>query len=223
MEKRRIDANTIQVLITQDDLDSRGITMLDLLGSQKQIEDFFYSILDEVDTDHQFKQNDSVTFQALPTKRGLELLISKAAPSSDEGNYKAEEQNTKKPAAHKKIDFQDEGRVKHTQTQPASDTSQINPNEEMVFQFSSFENFLELAKSIDADNYRSDLYLYKNHYYLSVRNINTNAVADEVLNMAAVIEEFGKRVTIDSQILLEHGKRIMRQSAIETAAYYFKN
>ncbi len=80
MEMQRIDANTIRVLIDQDDLDARGITMLDLLGNQNQIEDFFYSILEEVDTDHQFHKNDSVTFQALPTKKGLELLITKGSP-----------------------------------------------------------------------------------------------------------------------------------------------
>ena len=65
MEKKRLDENTIQVIIDQDDLDERGITMLDLLGNQRQIEDFFYSILSEVDTEHEFKKNDSVTFQAL--------------------------------------------------------------------------------------------------------------------------------------------------------------
>lgn len=77
MEMERINENTIRVLIDNDDLSARGITILDLLGNHQQIEDFFYSILREVDTDHQFQNNDAVTFQVMPTNNGLELFISK--------------------------------------------------------------------------------------------------------------------------------------------------
>ncbi len=68
MEMERINENTIRVLIGNDDLDKRGITVLDLLGNHKQIESFFYSILEEVDKDHQFQNNDAVTFQVLPNQ-----------------------------------------------------------------------------------------------------------------------------------------------------------
>ncbi len=77
MEMERINENTIRVLIGNDDLTQRGITVLDLLGNHQQIESFFYSILEEVDTEHQFQDNDSVTFQVLPNRNGLELFISK--------------------------------------------------------------------------------------------------------------------------------------------------
>ena len=57
MEMERINANTIRVMLGNDDLAQRGITVLDLLGNHKQIESFFYSILDEVDKDHTFATN----------------------------------------------------------------------------------------------------------------------------------------------------------------------
>ncbi len=77
MEMERINANTIRVMLGNDDLAQRGITVLDLLGNHKQIESFFYSILDEVDKDHTFATNEAVTFQVMPSQSGLELLISK--------------------------------------------------------------------------------------------------------------------------------------------------
>ena len=52
MEMENINENTIRVLIENSDLEERGITFLDLLGNQKQIESFFYSILEEVDVDN---------------------------------------------------------------------------------------------------------------------------------------------------------------------------
>jgi len=75
MEMERINENTIRVLVDNDDLSARGITILDLLGDHQQIEDFFYSILKEVDTDHQFQNNDAVTFQVMPTNNGILILL----------------------------------------------------------------------------------------------------------------------------------------------------
>ena len=45
MEMERINENTIRVLISNDDLDARGITILDLLGDHHHIEASFYSNL----------------------------------------------------------------------------------------------------------------------------------------------------------------------------------
>ena len=89
MEMEHINKNTIRVLINNDDLNARGITILDLLGDHQQIEDFFYSILREVDTDHQFQNNDSVTFQVMPTENGLELFISKSDPNDPDSEQAA--------------------------------------------------------------------------------------------------------------------------------------
>ncbi|MDN2452790.1 adaptor protein MecA [Lactobacillus sp. UCMA15818] len=80
MEMEKINDNTIRVLLETDDLTERGITVLDLLGNRKEIESFFYSILDEVDIDNEFRENDAVTFQLLPNRNGLELFISKVNP-----------------------------------------------------------------------------------------------------------------------------------------------
>ena len=78
-----INENTIRVNIENTDLEERGITFLDLLGNQRQIENFFYSILEEVDIHEEFQETDSVTFQVVPKKNGLELYISKGNSAKD--------------------------------------------------------------------------------------------------------------------------------------------
>ena len=80
MEMERINEDTIRVVIGNDDLNERGIRVLDLLGNHKQIESFFYSILEEVDVDHQFQDNDAVTFQVLPNK--IRLLKQLSHPTN---------------------------------------------------------------------------------------------------------------------------------------------
>ena len=77
MEMERINDNTIRVMIENSDLQERGISIMELLGNHDKIESFFYSILSEVDINHDFNEEDQVTFQILPNRNGLELFISR--------------------------------------------------------------------------------------------------------------------------------------------------
>ena len=77
MEIEHINDDTVRVYIRNEDLAARGFTFFDLLGGHREIENFFYSILEEIDVDEQFKGSDAVTFQVLPRGDGLELYITK--------------------------------------------------------------------------------------------------------------------------------------------------
>lgn len=221
MEMQRIDANTIRVLIDQDDLDARGITMLDLLGNQNQIEDFFYSILEEVDTDHVFHKNDSVTFQALPTKKGLELLITKSAPHAADNKQHVSKMIQQELRGHDSSRARNQNEARSTDPKGVQN---FDPTQQFVFKFKDFEDFVELAHAITPDDYQSDLYLYHGHYYLLLQNVAGSGVpADEVKDMLAVVNEFADESKMAAAVLSEHGKRLMRQSALETAQYYFNN
>lgn len=221
MEKKRLDENTIQVIIDQDDLDERGITMLDLLGNQKQIEDFFYSILSEVDTEHEFKKNDSVTFQALPIKDGLELIISKNANKqvSNSGMNQISKMIADQLKGHDSKAFENEnGRTKLDNTGVRETATDV-----FVVKFANFEDFISLANILDNETLTSDLFLYKGKYYLVIHDLNAEDYStDSVLNYEAIASEYGKVDKISPSILTEHGKKIMSQSALDTARYYFK-
>lgn len=80
MEMEKINDNTMRVTLGKEDLAERGISLIDLIGNQHDVEDFFYSILDEVDTDHEFQDNGAVSFQLVPSGDGVELFITKVDP-----------------------------------------------------------------------------------------------------------------------------------------------
>lgn len=219
MEKRQLDENTIQVIINQDDLEERGISMLDLIGNQKQIEDFFYSILEEVDTEHQFQKNDSVTFQALPIKNGLELIISK---NVNRGANSEMNQVSKLIA-----DQLREHDHQSYSNNPQSDSNAVNNDSVLsntfVVRFADFENFIELANVSTDDNLNADLFHYQKKFYLVLQDLdNVGMSKDTILNYRALASEYGQIVDITPSLLQEHGKMIMHQSALETARYYFK-
>ncbi|WP_263848831.1 adaptor protein MecA [Lacticaseibacillus thailandensis] len=89
MEMERINADTIRVFLGSDDLKSRGIKMLDLLSNHEDIEHFFYGVLEEVDTKHEFAGNESVTFQVMPSSGGLEMFISRNHDQDNQSNNKS--------------------------------------------------------------------------------------------------------------------------------------
>ena len=172
MEMERINANTIRVMLGNDDLAQRGITVLDLLGNHKQIESFFYSILDEVDKDHTFATNEAVTFQVMPSQSGLELLISKKWSKTMIAQPIRLMTKVRIPRCLiifvsncKGLDASDQQDHQAVDEGGYIDADKA-PQTELVLKLKDFEDFISLADTLRLEGGKSDLYRYKNAYYL---------------------------------------------------------
>ncbi|MBB1078523.1 adaptor protein MecA [Limosilactobacillus sp. STM2_1] len=223
MEMERINENTIRVLVDNDDLSARGITILDLLGDHQQIEDFFYSILKEVDTDHQFQNNDAVTFQVMPTNNGLELFISK-----NDSNLAGNEQHG--PGNDQVSQFIKQHLIqKRTKNQEQRNTTIDNESSDVKVQrtkwqvvvFSSFEDLIDFAKIAEDNDVSSYLYKYDNRYYLALAYSDTNFSGTTVKDQLAIAYEYGNPTATTVDFLSEHGKKIMSVSALHLIRHYF--
>jgi adapter protein MecA 1/2 len=210
MEMERINDNTIRVSIGNEDLAERGITFLDLLGNQKQIESFFYSILEEVDVDEQFQETDSVTFQVLPNQDGLELFISKNLPLDDMENIEGMEDNLLDKEKEELID---------------EEIDMVHYGEsiqEAVFRLDNFEALIVLAKNIKLHNVLTYLYQFKDEYYLRVSFFSDEKSEGQMKNDYSQIYEYAHRTNVTTDILEEYGEMIMERNALELTRYYFK-
>ncbi len=232
MEMEHINDNTIRVLLKPEDLMARGITFLDLLGSGKELENFFYSILDEVDVDHEFKGNDSITFQVMPKKEGLELFISKNLsfenmnPFEMYGDYFTPEEITKWLKNGDPDRFEDMTQdeiIADFQDQETASIEETNlpVKFDFVYELVSFETMIQLSTEICLDNVRSDLYIMDEHYYLALTFLTEDLTAHQIEDQLATVGEFANESTVTSDYLNEHGKRIMAEYAIETTLKYF--
>ncbi|WP_034550771.1 adaptor protein MecA [Carnobacterium funditum] len=224
MEMEHINENTIRVLIESTDLEERGITFLDLLGNHKQIEDFFYSILEEVDVDEKFQESDAITFQVLPNGNGLELFISKGGPlnedidfSSASGNFEANEFS--QLIKNQLID-DDDDQDQDIDQEYLNDSSR--QTQEVVLRFNEFEDMVSLSKQLYLDNATSKLYWYKNSYFLYLIFFTEETTERSVEDQITVALEFAQRTPITQGILAEHGKAIMENNALELSRFYFK-
>lgn len=197
MEMEKVNDNTIRVILTNDDLDKRGVTVLALMGNHAEIEKFFYSILDEVDTDNQFSDTDAVTFQMIPGKAGgIELLISKATPdAAAAADNAADDDYDKSDDADKLLNmlnsntsdaYADENNDgvaglaqlinsemnNDKESQPkVTPTPVTSLSHKVVYSFASLNDLVRAASLIDEDHraaLNASLYLLDDRYYLSL-------------------------------------------------------
>ncbi len=230
-----INENTIRVLIKNEDLAARGITFLDLLGNRKEIEKFFYSILEEVDVEEEFKGSDAVTFQVLPKGDGLELFISKNVsldnvdPYEAYGDYYSPEEITEwlkqeDPDAYEgysqeeimdwfKNQFPEKTQVEEAEIEDSKDS--------FVFEVGTFEDMIQLSSEIYLEQAKSRLYLLNQVYYLKVDFAEESAGSFQVDNQLAYLSEFAKKVSMTPDYLVEHGNLIMDHDALSKTRSYF--
>ena len=219
MEIEHINDDTIRVKIENRDLEERGITFLDLLGNQKQIESFFYSILEEVDIDEEFQESDAVTFQVMPNNNGLELFISKGAQFKEELNDEIDEESTTDPVRmlNEKLsqNVKPDGLEEYLKAQDVK-------SREVIFMFRNFEQVIMMAQEFSLESGVSTLYKYKDQYYLHIVFFVEEMVIRTMEEEIAHILEFGEKSRISSEVLDEYAEVIMDNSALELIRHYFK-
>ncbi|MBM6613458.1 adaptor protein MecA [Desemzia sp. RIT804] len=223
MEMERIDEDTIRVEIEHSDLEERGIKFLDLLGNRKQIENFFYSILEEVDIDEQFHESDAITFQVLPKGNGLELFISKDGPSTDQLDLSTAEGFSREDIADYIQNKITDGDQRDEMDEIDSYMNDITKRtKEFVFEFEDFEDLIGLSKMLYLENGVSNVYFYNEQYYLELVFFTEEMQVEKPERELAMALEYAKQTNVTSSILEEYGSMIMEKSALELTRHYFK-
>ena len=246
MEMERINDDTIRVVVTNDDLAERSISVIDLLGNQEEIERFFYNILEEVDVNHDFENNEAVTFQVLPNRNGLELFISKnigdkammdGVINSMFGNRTETDLNDDvsesllaqlldndgveepKPAAKNTTgDAQIVDKIVQAAQEVARDQHDA---QQIIVKFKDFEAVIQLAKMLKTMTMPSRLMDYHQAYYLEL-TVTDIATHTQIQDVTAIVREYGEVVTLAPEVLTEHGKVIFKADALEQILELFK-
>lgn len=219
MEMEHINEDTIRVVIDNSDLEKRGITFLDLLGNQKQIENFFYSILEEVDVDEEFQETDAVTFQVMPNKNGLELFISKGATFREDFLDAVNSQMELSASDSDMEEFSEQQQLEQLKDEiDEDDDSSVN---ELVLVFESFEDIISLAQSDYWESEVSHLYHLNKQYYLMITQLEDEMVARTIEEERAIALEYGEKSDVSADILEEYGNKLIDSNALEVIRHHF--
>lgn len=224
MEVKRVDANTLQVRIDKAELAARGIVLMDLMGDQARLEDFFQGVLEEVDPEHQFAVDRTVLFQVMPTRDGIRLLITKRDPnaSDDQGTtqlskyLQAELRGHDQPSADQGADA--------TRPDPIAMAFSADHGGQytQVVRFNQFEDVVALAAILATTSLKSDLYKDGDDYYAVLTFVNDGDITPGgIRDRLAIVYEYGQPSSLTVDLLAEHGQRLMEQTAVETIRHYF--
>ena len=220
MEMERINEDTILVRIENEDLQERGTSVSELLANPTEIEEFFHSILEEMDMIDQFEDSEGMSFQVMPNPEGIEVYVTKYVEKNDivldserfvrnlvDTLQHSLEQRIRKPKKEKKI------------KQSIEKEKIPHPLDCTVF-FESFEDFVQLAKKYPNYKLKSTLYRYSDYYFLHI--YQEDSKAEDFVAELALLREYGEFSRVSWEVVQEYGVRLIKDDALKVAKTYFK-
>ena len=220
MEMERINDDTILVRIENEDLQERGTSVSELLANPTEIEEFFHSILVEMDVIDQFEDSEGMSFQVMPNPEGIELYVTKYVEKKDiEADSERFVRNLVDTIQHSLGHRMGKPKKEKKVEVPVEKEKTLEPHDCTVF-FDSFEDFVQLAKMYPYNIQKSSLYRYSNYYFLHVYQ-DVFGGEDFTADLA-LLREFGEFSRVSWEVVQEYGEVMIKDKAIETAKKYFK-
>lgn len=220
MEMERINDDTILVRIENEDLQERGTSVSELLANPTEIEEFFHSILVEMDVIDQFEDSEGMSFQVMPNPEGIELYVTKYVEKKDiEADSERFVRNLVDTIQHSLGHRMGKPKKEKKVEAPVEEEKKLEPLDCTVF-FDSFEDFVQLAKMYPYNVQKSSLYRYSNYYFLHVYQDVFGG--EDFTADVALLREFGEFSRVSWEVVQEYGEVMIKEKAIETAKKYFK-
>lgn len=220
MEMERINDDTILVRIENEDLQERGTSVSELLANPTEIEEFFHSILVEMDVIDQFEDSEGMSFQVMPNPEGIELYVTKFVEKKDiEADSERFVRNLVDTIQHSLGHRMGKPKKEKKVEAPVEKEKTLEPLDCTVF-FDSFEDFVQLAKMYPYNVQKSSLYRYSNYYFLHVYQDIFGG--EDFTADVALLREFGEFSRVSWEVVQEYGEVMIKEKAIETAKKYFK-
>lgn len=224
MEMERINDDLIKVFINVEDLEERGIDFIELISDQRNVEKFFYSILEEVDVEKTFYDSEAITFQVIPSSDGIELYISRSSFEDMDNFFEKEimkrlrDRKARLKRDHKVSDKGAnltakeaiESLLAKAETPVQDETDQVGSG---IVRFDRLEDFINFAREEAKAQAKGDLYLM-NHRYFYIFKDDEQVSEDQVDYLYGRMLEFGEPHPTTENILIEYGELLRADDAI---------
>lgn len=229
MEMKQISETTLKITISMEDLEERGMELKDFLIPQEKTEEFFYSVMDELDLPDNFKDSGMLSFRVTPRKDRIDVFVTKSEINKDinfedlaafddvsnmspEEFFKTLEQTMLSKGdteAHEKL-----GKIEEMMEGAVED---VNPSDYVhyVLDFPSLEATVAFAKAIDFPVEASELYKMDGAYYMTVLIDLQNHPSYYANLMYARILEYAGAGTKTRAYLQEHAVELLTDDAVE--------
>ncbi|HEY0222331.1 MAG TPA: adaptor protein MecA [Lactovum miscens] len=236
MDYSYVNDKTLKISLTFADLEEHDVQLVDFLSEQEKIEEFFYELIEELDISEQWQDTALMTFQIHPNAKGIDILVSDDLGENLNQFESAEdlEEFLRQVAGNSDISLQNpeelESQLKGSlekavnQKKDKSDSKSNNKaTEEVVpdyiyytIKFDNFSDIINLSKTVSADIDESELYEFRNAYYLTILDNQKLRGKKDTLSLRAHMLEYGEQGLINRELLREHARVIIDHSALES-------
>lgn len=233
MKMKQISDSTLKITIMMEDLEERGMELADFLIPQEKTEDFFYSVLDELDLPVTFRESGMLSFRVTPKPDKVDIFVTKSDidrnldfedladfANLDEISQMSPEEFLKtleKTTRDKSVGLGDEAAVRHLEEVDELD----NLDEEdrkfiyYILVFKGLAQAVRFSKTIDFPVDTSELYKMDEKYYMTVLINVENRSRQYPDYLLSRMLEHADDTALSRPVLQEHGRLILPMDAVE--------
>ena len=240
MEMKQISDSTIKITIQLEDLEEHGMEIADFLVPQEKTEEFFYTILDELEMPDSFLDSGMLSFRVTPKPDKLDVFVTRSKidknlnfedlgnlPDIDELSQMSPDEFLKtleKNIFEKSKD--DLEAVKSLEAVEADQEASVDSSEEKeeenldryvyyILSFTDLRSAVSFAKTVDYPIDLSELYKYDSAYYLTILVDLEEQPELYPAWLLAKMREFAEDTDITRAVLQEHGRLLLVTEAIQ--------
>lgn len=216
MRIERVNESTIKFFITYQDIEKRGFNRDDLWMNRKRGEEFFWSLMDEVNDENEegFTMEGPLWIQVHAYDKGVEVVVSKSQNGDEQYTMKHSDVELPEDSIEGFLD-------KAIQESREQDIPVVQ--EPVMVEFKDFEDLIKYTHEVDIDEtvYEDLLYVYNNHYYYQIF-FDYRLDFDKIEGLEAKLLEYASPTHLPSMIVEEYGKIIMSNNVRFQVRKFFK-
>ncbi|HEM3717301.1 TPA: adaptor protein MecA [Streptococcus suis] len=232
MKVKQISDSTLKITIKLDDLEERGMELADFLIPQEKTEEFFYTVLDELDLPLTFRESGMLSFRVTPKPDRVDIFVTKSdldqdlnfdeftdladlgdiSSMSPDEFFKSLEQTVREKSS------KDMAAVRHLEEVEEAEEAEEETQERYIYYILEFDDMHDVISFVNTVDYpieESEFYKLDNRYYLTVLiNIEHRSKQYPEYLLSRMLE-FTNDTKLTRPILQEHGVLLVPLAAIE--------
>ena len=236
MRIERIDDMTVKLFITYKDIEARGFRREDLWTNRKRGEEFFWSMMEEINQEEDFVVEGPLWIQVHAFEKGVEVTISKS--KNDELMQMSEEDNaldefdsqlndllSQSLKAHSS-ETQEDDLDEREATQATRRSSQMTSlqSNTLIFKFDDLETLIAYAHQNNQKltQYEDLLYMLNDTYYYMV-HFDQEVTEEAIHDFYGQALEYASPTDKTEVFLNDYAKIVMSHNVTEQVKRYFPN
>ncbi|MGT2911591.1 adaptor protein MecA [Streptococcus cameli] len=235
MKMKQISESTLKITIKMEDLEERGMELADFLIPQEKTEEFFYTVLDELDLPMNFRESGMLSFRVTPKPDKIDIFVTKSeidqeldfeelanfADMDDIAHMTPDEflKTLEKNVREKSLAAGDATAVKHLESvEDAEADEEFDGHQPYIYYILDFHDLAQavrFAHTVDFDVDTSELYKMNNRYYMTVLINVENRSKQYPTHVLSRMLEHADDAEMSRPVLQEHGQLMLPVEALE--------